>query len=110
MRRSKNKKREVTFTTTIEVEVEVTGTIIPGDPGKTYGPMEDCYPGYPAEIDEMEVRLIVDDSAPCTFKDMPRSRGVVDITNSLPKETLEELEDKMLDEVIDPEEGDSFRF
>ena len=40
-----------------DTEVLVTGAYYPGEPARTYGPPEDCYPGDPEYIDIFSVQI-----------------------------------------------------
>jgi hypothetical protein len=39
--------------------VQVQGRAREGDPGRTYGPPEDCYEGWPPEFDVHSIELVV---------------------------------------------------
>ena len=42
-------------TVTITIDVPVCYTVLPGDPGRTFGPPEMCYPPSDPEIDDWYV-------------------------------------------------------
>ena len=39
-----------------EIEFEIEGVLSPDDPGRFYGPLEDCYPPEPSELLSWSVR------------------------------------------------------
>ena len=47
-----------------EWEAVITGVFTPGDPGRTYGPPEDCYPPEGAEFEITGVSFKVQDPTP----------------------------------------------
>jgi hypothetical protein len=48
--------RKVTIHRTIEIDIEVDCLVTPGNPGRTYGPPELCYPPEAADVEIGEVR------------------------------------------------------
>lgn len=75
-----------------ELDLELSGSYYPGDPGKTYGPPEDCYPPEPAELDDF-----------CAIANLDGHR--VDITDWLTKEAANRLEDELMESVSDDYDG-----
>jgi len=76
--------RYQTFTTLLdgtEEEVVCEFDFSPGDPGRTYGPPEKCYPPEPDELDITEVQNLAGD----------------DITDQISVEELEKLTERIYD-------------
>ena len=50
----------------VEITLEVSGSWTPGDPGRTYGPIEDCYPPEPpeAEVEDAVITGILGEDGP----------------------------------------------
>lgn len=72
------------FSTHVELEIEVSGHISPADPGKYDGPWENCYPGTPAEAEDIKVELV-------------NKKGErLDITKFLSDSEIESLEEDIL--------------
>ena len=67
-----------------EHDCEVKFTAYPGDPGRTYGPPEFCYPPEPAEVEILSVMV-----------------GLDDRINDLTYEATQELESRILEDLFD---------
>lgn len=60
------------FTVTIrDQQAEVVGWYSPGDPGKLYGPPEDCYPPEPADFEADSI--VLEDGTIVAFDDLTES-------------------------------------
>jgi len=71
-----------------DVEYRVVGNYSPGDPGKLYGPPENCYPPEEAEVDFTDVFEV--EGKVETRLDMG------EFTDSLTQEQLSELQAQLL--------------
>jgi len=81
-----------------DFELIVTGDYTSGSDGRTYGPPEDCYPGYPSEFDIEHCNIMMSKTESFDLTRLPEAFFGPKVVEEISNACLEKIEESWFEE------------